>query len=78
MNDTNGTFQVGFVQVSGRARATRWSGVPGTELNLEQYLALPNVLASVANRIDRSGTIVGSVTIASGTYPVAWIPTGIN
>jgi hypothetical protein len=43
-----------------------------------KLLRFPNISESFANRIDKTGIIIGSVTITSGAVPVAWIPIAIN
>ena len=79
---TNGTYQVGISRSYplasgpyGDWRATRWTGRPGTRLDLHHFLP-PGFRESRALGIDDNGVIVGWATGAFDILPVAWVPTG--
>jgi hypothetical protein len=76
-NSTNGVFQVGGSGTSGQGRAVRWSGSAESKLDLSQFLP-PEYQSeiSVANFIDESGIIVGSVgdPFSNLTHAVMWVP----
>jgi hypothetical protein len=80
---TNGVYQVGISRIYplasgpfGDERATRWSGRPGTRLDLQQFVPLGFVEQSVAYGIDENGVIVGYVDSGPDVFPVAWVPVG--
>jgi hypothetical protein len=80
---TNGVYQVGISRIYplasgpfGNGRATRWSGRPGTRLDLQQFVPLGYVEQSVAYGIDENGVIVGYVDSGPDVFPVAWVPVG--
>jgi hypothetical protein len=71
--DTNGVYQVGYTAPSGNFRALRWSGTPGSELDLHQFL--PGFRQSQASGIDEDGTIVGWGRDAdNNARAIAWVP----
>ena len=79
---TNGTYQVGISRSYplasgpyGDWRATRWTGRPGTRLDLHQFLP-PGCRESRALGIDENGVIVGYVDSGPDVFPVAWVPVG--
>ena len=72
--DTNGSVQVGFAGQFGAEKAKAWFSVPGTELDLHQYLP-PEFVWSRAMGIDENGTVVGFGEIQSiGQVPIVWTP----
>jgi hypothetical protein len=71
--DTNGVYLVGHTAPAGKYRTLRWSGRPGTELDLRQFF--PGFQETCALAIDDNGTIAGwGVDADSNVRVIAWIP----